>query len=418
MSRLLLPPLLSSTLSKKKPLKCKSVFTPRCTVLLSATCFSQKGLKVDLMALLNELMTTTLTLVTKPFFLGKWAIFFCLKTTFIVVYTWIELIKATVNFHLNMMWGSMLWTAAIISLPVQVLTALQREKLLEEHLYEMHLQLETLVWDRKELEDRLQKAVKERGIVESMLAELEDEHDKAMAKIELLESEVNISSHALVLLQDLKCETLQMREISHKGRWNFKSHDDTDNRKNVGIADNHGIPSWKSGFKGSEVIFQDLVIPKDTGEGESKSNTELLKLFKTGLASSGTINSFTPDIIPRNVETNGVLDQRRGVAVSQSVFGALLSLLVGMIIWEAEDPCMPLVVALFTVVGMSLKSVVQLFSTIKNKPASDAVALLSFNWFILGTLTYPTLPRVARMLSLLAVRFGDQTMSWIGFSST
>ncbi|TXG54602.1 hypothetical protein EZV62_019858 [Acer yangbiense] len=299
---------------------------------------------------------------------------------------------------------------------------------LEEHLDKMMLQLETLLWDRKELEDRLQKAVKERRIVESMLAELEDEHDKAMAKIELLESEVNISSLALVLvftfyeqepseLQDLKRETLQMREICGKGRWNCKSHDDTDNRKNVGIADNHGIPSWKSGFKGSDVTFQDLVIPKDTWEGESKSNTELIKLLKTGLASSGTINSFTPDIIPRNVETNGVLDQRRGVAVSQSVFSALLSLLVGMIIWEAEDPCMPLVVALFTVVGMSLKSVVQFFSTIKNKPASDAVALLSFNWFILGTLTYPTLPRVARMLSPLAVRFGDQTMSWIGFPS-
>ncbi|KAK1567142.1 hypothetical protein Q3G72_008613 [Acer saccharum] len=359
------------------------------------------------MALLNELMVTTLTLVAKPFFLGKWAIFFCLKTTFILIYTWIELVNATVSFHLNLIWGSMLWIAAIISLPVQVLTALQREKLLEEHLDEMLLQLETLVWDRKEFDDRLQKAVKERRIVESMLAELEDEHDKAMAKMELLESE----------LQDLKCETLQMREICGKGRWNFKSHDDTDNRRNVGIADNHGIPSWKSGFKGSDVTFQDLVIPKDTWDGESKSNTELLKLLKTGLASSGTINSFTPDIIPRNVETNGVLDQRRGVAVSQSVFSALLSLLVGMIIWEAEDPCMPLVVALFTVVGMSLKSVVQFFSTIKNKPASDAVALLSFNWFILGTLTYPTLPRVARMLSPLAVRFGDQTMSWIGFSS-
>ncbi|OIW10743.1 hypothetical protein TanjilG_27689 [Lupinus angustifolius] len=66
---------------------------------------------------------------------------------------------------------------------------------------------------------------------------------------------------------------------------------------------------------------------------------------------------------------------------------------------KAEDPCMPLVVALFAVVGMSLKSVVQFFSTIKNKPVSDAVALLSFNWFIPGTLTYPSLPRVAHMLA-------------------
>ncbi|KAL5864203.1 hypothetical protein ACOSQ3_001717 [Xanthoceras sorbifolium] len=358
------------------------------------------------MALLNELMATILTLVTKPFFLGKLAIIFCLKTTFVVIHTWIELVKATVRFNLNMLWRSMIWIAALISLPVEILTALQREKLLEEHLHEMQLQLETLVWDRKELEDRLQKAVKERRIVESMLVELEDEHDKAMAKIELLESE----------LQDLKYETLQLREICGKGRWSFKSHDDTGNGKNVGLADNHGITSWKSSFKGSDIIFQDLMIQKGTWEGESKSDTELLNFLKTGFA-SGTIHHIAPDIVPRNVETNGVLDQRRGVAFSQSLFSALLSLLVGMIIWEAEDPCMPLVVALFTVVGMSLKSVVQFFSTIRNKPASDAVALLSFNWFILGTLTYPTLPRVARMLSPLALRFVDQTMSWIGFSS-
>ncbi|TXG54603.1 hypothetical protein EZV62_019859 [Acer yangbiense] len=92
---------------------------------------------VDLMALLNELMATTLTLVTKPFFLGKWTIFFCLKITFVVIYTWIELVNATVSFHLNMIRGSMLWIAAIISLPVQVLTALQREKLVMQ-IAEVH----------------------------------------------------------------------------------------------------------------------------------------------------------------------------------------------------------------------------------------------------------------------------------------
>ncbi|CAN1143303.1 hypothetical protein LINPERPRIM_LOCUS26446 [Linum perenne] len=80
----------------------------------------------------------------------------------------------------------------------------------------------------------------------------------------------------------------------------------------------------------------------------------------------------------------------------------MLSLTVGMIIYEAKDAnCMPLVVALYTVVGMSMKNVVKFFSTIDNKPASDAVALLSFNCFILGTLTYPTLPKVVRILGSL-----------------
>ena len=56
-----------------------------------------------------------------------------------------------------------------------------------------------------------------------------------------------------------------------------------------------------------------------------------------------------------------VFDHRRGIAVKQSLFSAVLSLVVGMIVWQAEDPCMPLIVALFSVVGMSLKSVVQFF---------------------------------------------------------
>ncbi|CAN1305105.1 hypothetical protein LINPERPRIM_LOCUS26421 [Linum perenne] len=103
---------------------------------------------------------------------------------------------------------------------------------------------------------------------------------------------------------------------------------------------------------------------------------------------------------PRNMDE--VLEQR-DIAFWQSVLSAVLSLTVGMIIYEAKDAnCMPLVVALYTVVGMSMKNVISFFSTIDNNPASDAVALLSFNCFILGTLTYPTLPKVVRILGSLA----------------
>lgn len=65
---------------------------------------------------------------------------------------------------------------------------------LEENLHEMQLELESLVWDRKKLEDHLQAAIRERKFMESMFEELEDEHDKAIEKIELLEREVNIKS--------------------------------------------------------------------------------------------------------------------------------------------------------------------------------------------------------------------------------
>ncbi|KAM1305736.1 hypothetical protein ACFX2F_023229 [Malus domestica] len=138
---------------------------------------------------------------------------------------------------------------------------------------------------------------------------------------------------------------------------------------------------------------------KDTQGDESKTKMELLKILRNEPISTGPIHPFS------TIE---------GALQSNSLFSAVLSLVVGMIVWQAEDPCMPLIVALFSVVGMSLKSVVQFFSTIKKRPASDAVALLSFNWFILGTLT--TLPKVAHTVVPVALNFVDRALSWIGFS--
>ncbi|XP_065017155.1 alkylated DNA repair protein ALKBH8 homolog [Musa acuminata AAA Group] len=63
---------------------------------------------------------------------------------------------------------------------------------------------------------------------------------------------------------------------------------------------------------------------------------------------------------------------------------------------------------LFSVVGTSLGSVLEFFSTMRNRPASDAVALLSINWFILGTLSSRTLPVIAHMLAPSAIRIAVQ----------
>lgn len=57
----------------------------------------------------------------------------------------------------------------------------------------MQIELENLAWDRKQLQQHLQIAIKEHKMMELILAELEEEHDKAIAKIELLEGEVKIS---------------------------------------------------------------------------------------------------------------------------------------------------------------------------------------------------------------------------------
>ncbi|XP_022772189.1 uncharacterized protein LOC111314842 [Durio zibethinus] len=362
-------------------------------------------------------MTNLTIVVTMPFSLCKLVCTFCMKTILIVFQTWMELVKAAVSFHVNIFWKAIIWTVALISLPIRVLTALQRERLLQQHQHqhEMQFELETLVWDRKELEDHLQQAVREHRLMESMSIELEEEHDKAVARIELLESK----------LQDLKDENLRLKEIQGKAAWTFKGHDDDETNKSKGVntVDNHVIPysciaSWISSYKESGISFQDLMMNKQVWEERSKSNAALLDFLKAGPAPSGSVlQPFTPSVIP-NLDVDTLLEQRREIALSQTLFSAILSLLVGMIAWEAEDPCMPLVVALFTVVGMSLKSVIQFFFTIKNKPASDAVALLSFNWFILGTLSYPTLPRVTRMLAPLALSLVDRIASWlsIGFN--
>lgn len=107
-------------------------------------------------------------------------------------------------------------------------------------------------------------------------------------------------------------------------------------------------------------------------------------------------------------EKGEALRQRRTVALLRSLFSMFLSLLVSMIIWVAGDACVPLVTALFTVVVISLGSVREFLSTIRNKPASDAVALLSINCFMLGALSSPILPIVAHMVTPSLIRFADR----------
>ncbi|KAE8679810.1 benzyl alcohol O-benzoyltransferase [Hibiscus syriacus] len=317
-----------------------------------------------------------------------------------------KLVKAAISFPVNMFWKSVLWAVALLSLPFRMLTALQREMLLEQRLQEMQYDLKTLVWDRKELEDHLQAAVRERRIMESMLIELEGEHDKAIARIELLEGE----------LQYLEDENLQLKEVQGKAACSYTDHNATKTNKSMNSVDNHVIPysvaPWISSYKGSGISLQELMINRQVLEGKNKSNTKLFNLLKPGPEPSGSVELFTPSV--QDVDT--FIGQRRDVALSKTLFSAILSVLVGMVVWEAEDPCMPLVVALFAVVGMSLKSVVQFFISIKNKPASDAVSLLSFNWFIVGTLSYPALPKVTHMLAPLNLSLENRLASCFGIS--
>ncbi|CAJ1930820.1 unnamed protein product [Sphenostylis stenocarpa] len=319
------------------------------------------------MALLFDIICNIIFLVMRPFSLLNLAFWFGIKIALAVIYTWTELIGTTISFHVNIILSVITWTFGVISLPARAVNVFQKERQIE---------LENLVRDKLKLQEHFQMAVKERKMMDVLLAELEEELDMAIAKIEKLEGK----------LRDQTNENLRLKEIQGKEYWSSKDQNKSEKFQNIAL--------------------QDLLMHKDIREDESKTRSEFLKHLKTG----SKFGPVCPKMISKDVETieTPTLDHHRHIAVSQSLFTALMSLVVGVTVWEAEDPCMPLVVALFAVVGMSLKSVVQFFSSIRNKPASDVVVLLSFNLFILGTLSYPTLPKVARMLAPLVLRLVDQ----------
>lgn len=337
-----------------------------------------------------ELISALIVLVTLPFSLFISSCRLGVKGTFIVISTLAELLTAAIFLHVHIFWRLVVWTGALLTLPARLLNALQRNRMMEMHLLEMQDVLETILWEKKQLKERLKTAIKDRRMMEVMLAQLEEEHDQALLKIESLESE----------LQGIKNEKNQLKDAQEKLLWSSKDSADTVSSQSAIDADKfaitHEVYTWKPSGRGSDLALHSL-LQKNIHEDESKVKPAMQHFVKDGSKSSPTAISYKPVRISKHSSVDEVLDHRRNVAFSQSLFSAILSLLVGMVIWKAEDPCMPLVIALFSVVGVSLKSVVHFFSSIKNKPASDAVALLSFSWFILGTLTYPTLPKAIRM---------------------
>ncbi|KAL2236798.1 uncharacterized protein LOC105164996 isoform X2 [Sesamum indicum] len=344
----------------------------------------------DLMALLLELLSLVVGLMVRPFSLVRLSFQIGVQSICFVVQTWIEMLRTVVYLHLVIFWRLTILAMALLSLPVRAFAALYRERMLEMQIRRMKTELENAFWDRKELKERLQIAIRECKMMEVMLKELEGEHDEAIVKIELLLEEV----------QDLKDEIRRLKEIQGKAFWEKRGQADTGNGSSIKNSDHFRTSLCRSGHhdKGTEDATHDLLKPGSEPHRPSRPNTDF-------------INS-------NNLVKHDILSKQREVALSRSLFSAVLSLIVGIIVWEAEDPCIPLVVALFTVVSMSLISVVRFFSTIKHKPASDAVALLSFNWFILGTLAYPTLPRVARLLAPFVSSMLERTFKGWLFSSS
>ncbi|KAJ1694285.1 hypothetical protein LUZ63_010983 [Rhynchospora breviuscula] len=272
-------------------------------------------------------------LVAAPLSVAQIPVFMGLRVATLAVLVWWRVVKALFNLHIRVCVNFVVFSIALCTLPIRVLTALDRQSKLERLVIQLHGHIERLVSENDRLEERLQRAQKDRRFIEKIFDEIEEEHEKALSRIDLLENE----------LDELKEENRRL-EYQH----DHKSDESPKKKKQ-------------------------------------------------------TTRSEVPDGNEIDVERG-----RRVEALYRSLFSSVLSLVVGMVVWEARNPCSPLVVALFTVVGMSLHSVVLFFSTIKNKPASDAIALLCLNCFILGTLSSPTLPRLPYFLAQRAAELAHR----------
>ncbi|XP_010536146.1 PREDICTED: uncharacterized protein LOC104811203 [Tarenaya hassleriana] len=345
---------------------------------------------MEVVGLVYGFVCSIVYVTTRPLVICISSCLFCLKTALITLFMSADLLSSAICFHVNMLLRAVLGTLwgllLLLTLPIRFFAFIPRERLLEQSMYEMHCELENLEWNREEIEKNLQAAINEYRVMESELAELAEDHNEAISKIEKLEIE----------LQDLKEENLRLKEVQGKGHWSTKGHAEADKDPTTSSTEGRSAHSGTSASKSrhdQHTANLQATRPTKIPHGQKRK--------ADGTVLRSPPYPFGNDTVLKGEGESEVIGSERGIALSRSIFSAVLSVLVGLIISEAkqEDLCTPLVGALFTVVGISLKSVVQFFSSVKNKPASDAVALMSLNWFILGTLTYPTLPRMARTVA-------------------
>ncbi|KAF0893619.1 hypothetical protein E2562_028033 [Oryza meyeriana var. granulata] len=107
-----------------------------------------------------------------------------------------QLAVAAVKLPALLCCDAMLSTVAFVTFPLRLLASVDRERkacnsyyMLDRLVGEMQRQMERLVWENRELEDRLNFAIKESKAMEEILDEMEEEHDEAFGRVTLLESQ-------------------------------------------------------------------------------------------------------------------------------------------------------------------------------------------------------------------------------------
>ncbi|KAM0821589.1 hypothetical protein ACQ4PT_072086 [Festuca glaucescens] len=292
-----------------------------------------------------------------------------------------QLAAAAVQLPALLCLEAMLWAVAFLTFPLRLLAAADRERKLDRLLGEMQGQMERVVRENRDLEQRLRAALKEQAAMEEILDEMEGEQEDAFARINLLESQVKA----------LKKENTRLKE-----------------RK--------GKSMWDKAATAAAVAGQVVVAGGGKAEGDNRApdvrnitgrDEKVVAVVLSGTSSPSILDLEAVERAARRME---VAARRR------SLFSVGMSLAVGGIAWSADAPCLPLLAGLLTVVGMSMCSVARLFRARRPLASaasgSGAVALLSLNWFLLGVLTYPMLPGVARAVVPRAARLAGPAIAW------
>uniref|UniRef100_A0A0E0FZ79 GTD-binding domain-containing protein n=2 Tax=Oryza TaxID=4527 RepID=A0A0E0FZ79_ORYNI len=293
---------------------------------------------------------------------------------------------------------AMLSTVAFLTFPLRLLAAVDRERkaklaLLDRLVGEMQRQMERLVWENRELEEKLGMALKESRAMEEILDEMEEEHDDAFARITLLETQ----------LKALKLENMRLIEHRGKSMWDKKP------------------PA--TAVHGGESLPASTSRPSNTRK--RKDREDEAEEAAAAQEEEGGGGVATEEDSEMSVQ------MRRGKAVARrrSLVSVGMAAAVGAVVWAADAPCLPLLAGLLATVGVSMCSVARFFLLREEaaaalrggsgRPASsssDAVVLLSLNWFLLGVLTSPMLPGAAHAVFPRAARLVAPAVAW--FSAT
>jgi hypothetical protein len=259
--------------------------------------------------------------------------------------------------------------------------------------------------------------------MEEILDEMEEEQEDAFARIDLLESQVCLESIESIstgrFLESRVVVVVDSDEFL--GVCSFDRQVKALKKENMRLKEHKGKSMWDKAATAAAVAGQAVV----TGGGKAEDDNRAAKAWdiagedekEVAVVLSGTSPPSILDLeaVEREARRMEVAARRR------SLFSVGMSLAVGGIAWSADAPCLPLLAGLLTVVGMSMCSVARLFRARRPLASatsgSGAVALLSLNWFLLGVLTYPMLPGVARVVVPRAARLAGPAIAWFAVAA-